>query len=140
MGELTISLNEALLAKARIEAGKEGKTLSQFVSQLLEQRVGPPLTQNEALELFLAGPPLTSSTRTGRHLRGTKCMSEHVFVDTNVFIYARDDRFPEKQARTRRITRRGMGVISPQIIGEIHSVASKGQLDSHQFRRPLLPV
>jgi hypothetical protein len=66
MGELTISLNEALVAKARIEAAKEGKTLSQFVSQLLEQRVGPPLTQSEALELFLAGPPLHILDENGK--------------------------------------------------------------------------
>ncbi len=66
MGELTISLNEALVAKARIEAAKEGKTLSQFVSQLLEQRVGPPLTQSEALELFLAGPPMHILDENGK--------------------------------------------------------------------------
>lgn len=68
-------------------------------------------------------------------------MSDLVFVDTNVFVYARDDRFPDKQAVARRwlaeITTRGIGVISPQIIGELHNVAAKGRMvaseaDSHE--------
>jgi predicted nucleic acid-binding protein len=68
-------------------------------------------------------------------------MNDRVFVDTNVFIYARDDRFPEKQGRAldwlREITRRGIGVISPQIIGEIHSVASKGRLKGSEVESHL---
>ncbi|KQT78230.1 hypothetical protein ASG59_09650 [Methylobacterium sp. Leaf466] len=59
-------------------------------------------------------------------------MTERVFVDTNVFLYARDDRFPEKQARARHwlsvLTNRDVLVISPQILGEIHSVVLRGKV------------
>lgn len=55
-----------------------------------------------------------------------------VFVDTNVFIYARDDRFPEKQAMARRwlaaLADRGSIVVSPQVLGEIHAVILRGRL------------
>lgn len=55
-----------------------------------------------------------------------------VFVDTNVFLYARDDRFSEKQERARhwlaRLAERDAGVVSPQVIGEIHHVILRGKL------------
>ena len=59
-------------------------------------------------------------------------MTERVFVDTNVFLYARDDRFPEKQARAQLwldiLTKREAAVVSPQVIGEIHNVVLRGKL------------
>jgi predicted nucleic acid-binding protein len=59
-------------------------------------------------------------------------MSSRIFVDTNVFIYARDNRFPQKQVVARnwlaQITARELVVVSPQVIGELHNVASKGKL------------
>ncbi len=63
---VTISLDDALVARARVEAAKQGKSLSRFVSQLVEQRVGRTLTQREALERFLAGPPLHILDENGR--------------------------------------------------------------------------
>lgn len=56
-------------------------------------------------------------------------MSVLVFVDTNVLIYARDGRFPEKQARARAwlsaLARASCMTISLQVIKEHHSVASR---------------
>ena len=64
-------------------------------------------------------------------------MSDRVFVDTNVFVYARDGRFPEKQATAQswlaEIARRELVVISPQVIGELHNVASKSKMRSSEF-------
>jgi predicted nucleic acid-binding protein len=58
--------------------------------------------------------------------------TERVFIDTNVFLYARDDRFPAKQAEAIRwldvLTEREAVVVSPQVIGEIHNVALRGRL------------
>ncbi len=55
-----------------------------------------------------------------------------VFVDTNVFLYARDDRYPAKQARAVEwldtLVERDAVVVSPQVIGEIHHVVLRGKL------------
>ena len=55
-----------------------------------------------------------------------------VFVDTNVFVYARDDRFPEKQSMARHwleaLADRGLIVVSPQVLGELHAVILRGRL------------
>lgn len=59
-------------------------------------------------------------------------MVERVFVDTNVFIYARDDRFLDKQARAQHwllvLTERNAVVISPQVLGEMHNVVLRGKV------------
>ena len=56
-------------------------------------------------------------------------MNELVFVDTNVLLYARDDRFPEKQDAAGRwladLFSRDLAVISPQVIGEFCNAALK---------------
>lgn len=56
MRNVTITLSEDLVSKARVEAARHGKSLSRFVSELVEQRVGRTLTGKEAIERFLAGP------------------------------------------------------------------------------------
>lgn len=58
MKNVTISMDEAILRQARIAAAKDGLSLSRFIADTVERRVGRPLTQSEALERFLAGPPL----------------------------------------------------------------------------------
>ena len=65
MKNVTITLDEALVARARVEAAKQGKSLSRFVSDLVQQRIGRPMTQREAVEAFLAGPSLPL-TRDGQ--------------------------------------------------------------------------
>ena len=56
-------------------------------------------------------------------------MSVRVYVDTNVWVYARDGRFPDKQARAqawlRSLARSGAMVVSPQVAKEHHSVAQR---------------
>ena len=58
MKNVTLTLDNAVVAKARVAAAKQGKSLSKFVSELVEERVGRVLSQKEALDRFLAGPPL----------------------------------------------------------------------------------
>lgn len=65
MKNVTIALDEAVLAKARVKASKQGKSLSRFVSELVQQSVGNPLTQSQALERFLAGPLLDLTDENG---------------------------------------------------------------------------
>jgi predicted nucleic acid-binding protein len=56
-------------------------------------------------------------------------MSVRVYVDTNVWVYARDGRFPDKQARAqawlRSLGRSSAMTVSPQVASEHHSVAQR---------------
>ena len=56
MKNVTISLDEEILARARVEAAKQGKSLSRYVSETVEMKLGRTMTQREALAGFLAGP------------------------------------------------------------------------------------
>ena len=55
-----------------------------------------------------------------------------VFVDSNVFLYARDDRFPVKQERAQLwlsvLSARDAAVVSPQVLGEIHNTLLRGKI------------
>lgn len=58
MKSLLISLPDEAFARARIAAAQEGKSLTRFITDLLDHRLGRRLTQREALERFLSGPPM----------------------------------------------------------------------------------
>jgi predicted nucleic acid-binding protein len=68
-------------------------------------------------------------------------MSERVFVDTNVLVYARDQRYPQKQeaaqAWLRFLAGQNLGVVSPQVLGEFHNAVLKGKIpvDPEEARR-----
>jgi predicted nucleic acid-binding protein len=57
--------------------------------------------------------------------------SSKVFLDTNVFVYALDKRFPDKQRRAAKLLRNvqehGGGVVSTQVLQECY-VAATGKL------------
>ncbi|GJE15836.1 hypothetical protein [Methylobacterium marchantiae] len=59
-------------------------------------------------------------------------LAGRVFVDTNVFLYDRDDRFPEKKGMARHwlevLADRGLIVVSLQVLGELHAVILCGRL------------
>lgn len=56
-------------------------------------------------------------------------MTATLFVDTNVFVYAVDDRFPEKQGRAaatlRAAGKRGRCVISTQVLQEYYATVTR---------------
>ena len=66
MKNVTVTMDEAVLQRARVAAATEGKSLSKFIAETVEQRIGRPMTQSEALEQFLAGPPLHLLDEKGR--------------------------------------------------------------------------
>lgn len=66
MKNVTLTLDEAVLARARVEAAKHGKSLSRYVSGLVEERVRPRLSQKEAIERFLAGPLMDLTDENGK--------------------------------------------------------------------------
>ncbi|KQO59875.1 MULTISPECIES: hypothetical protein [unclassified Methylobacterium] len=66
MRNVTVTMEESLLQRARVAAARDGKSLSKFIAETVEQRVGRPLSQSQALERFLAGPPLHLLDENGR--------------------------------------------------------------------------
>jgi len=56
MKNVTVTMDEAILREARIAAASEGKSLSKFIAETVERRIGRPTTQREALDRFLSGP------------------------------------------------------------------------------------
>ena len=58
--------------------------------------------------------------------------TELVFVDTNVLLYARDDRYPDKQKAAAHwlatLARRDALIVSPQILGELHNAILRGKV------------
>ena len=71
-------------------------------------------------------------------------MSGREFVDTNVLVYAEDDRETAKQARARQVIRglmlEGRGVLSLQVLQEFYAAATrKLGMDAESARRRLLP-
>ena len=66
MKNVTVTMNDALLQRARVAAAREGKSLSRFVADAVERRVGQPLTQAEALDVYLAGPLMRLTDENGK--------------------------------------------------------------------------
>jgi hypothetical protein len=66
MKNVTVTMEDALLQRARIAAARDGKSLSRFVAEAVEQRVGRPLSQREAIERFLAGPLMNLTDENGK--------------------------------------------------------------------------
>jgi hypothetical protein len=66
MKNVTVTMDEGLLRKARVAAASEGKSLSRFIAETVERRVGRPLSQQEALERFLNGPLMDLTDENGR--------------------------------------------------------------------------
>ena len=65
MKNVTVTMEEGLLQKVRVAAARDGKSLSRFIAEAVEKRVGRPLTRTEALERFLAGPLLPLTDENG---------------------------------------------------------------------------
>src|SRR4051812_12563724 len=57
MKNVTITLDETVASQARVAAATQGKSLSRFISELVERAVaGQPKAQLEILEKFFSGP------------------------------------------------------------------------------------
>lgn len=66
MKNVTLTLDDEVVARARVAAAQQGKSLSKYVGELVERSVGRPLTQTEALERFLAGPLMDLTDENGK--------------------------------------------------------------------------
>lgn len=65
MKNVTVTMDEAVLQRARVAAAREGKSLSKFIAETVERRIGKPLTQKEAIDRFLSGPLLDLTDENG---------------------------------------------------------------------------
>jgi hypothetical protein len=66
MKNVTVTMDEALLRKARIAAAEQGKSLSKFIAETMERRVGRELTQKDAIARFLTGPLMDLTDENGK--------------------------------------------------------------------------
>jgi plasmid stability protein len=67
MKNVTITLDEDLASQVRVKAAMEGKSMSRFISDLLEREVGRSRSSPlEAIEAFLCGPRWSLSDEDGR--------------------------------------------------------------------------
>jgi hypothetical protein len=66
MKNVTVTMDEALLRRARIAAAQEGKSLSKFIAETVERQIGREITQKEAIERFLAGPLMDLTDENGK--------------------------------------------------------------------------
>jgi hypothetical protein len=66
MRNVTVTMDEDTAAWARVEAAKQGKSLSRYLVDLVEAARGRKHRQREAMEAFLAGPLLDLTDGTGK--------------------------------------------------------------------------
>jgi len=67
MKNVTITLDETVASQARVAAATQGKSLSRFISELVERAVaGQPKAQLEILEKFFSGPGVPGISKNWR--------------------------------------------------------------------------
>ena len=66
MKNVTVTMDDTLLRKARIAAAEQGKSLSKFIAETVERRVGREVTPKEAMERFLAAPLMELTDENGK--------------------------------------------------------------------------
>lgn len=57
MKNITISLDDQTAAVVRVEAAKEGKSLSRWIGDVLRQRLSESREYDAAMQAYLARPP-----------------------------------------------------------------------------------
>jgi predicted nucleic acid-binding protein len=128
MGNLTITIDDRLLKQARMRALEDGTSVNALLRTYLERYAGVGDT-GEALTEFArlaeARQPVARKAASGRV---TTSMTEPIFVDTNVWVYAVDAADPVKRSRALEVTapalRRDL-VISTQVLTEFYAVVTR---------------
>lgn len=83
MKNVTLTLPEDMLAQLRVAAAREGESMSKFLAELIEDRIGRARTQQDALEAFLAGRDLPG-------LAGEKLSREEIYAERLLHRHERD--------------------------------------------------
>lgn len=66
MKNLTITLPEETFARLRVAAAQEGKSMSKFMAELVDGRLGRAKSQRQAIDEFLAGPLMNLTDENGQ--------------------------------------------------------------------------
>ncbi len=67
MKNVTITLDDAVASRARVEAASRGKSLSKFVGELIEREIGRvPENDLDAIREFTRGPGYPGISRNWR--------------------------------------------------------------------------
>ena len=128
MKNITITLDAETAAWVRVQAAEQNKSVSRFVGEYLQTQ----MKDRREYQRAYASASCRSRPSIWRQpgevsQRGRRFMTALVFVDTNVFVYARDPRDPAKQAKARDwlglLWERQRGRTSMQVLNEFYDVA-----------------
>jgi len=134
---VTLSIDEQLVTRARKKADALGKSLNQLIRDYLQRLAGgdDPERSIEEFKRLSVG-----ATRVAGASIATRFMSARSFFDTNVLVYADDKAAPAKQRRALDLVaehrRAGTGVVSLQVLQEYFvTVTRKLHVDARIARR-----
>lgn len=65
MNNLSLPLPDETYQNLRMAAAQQGKSMSRLVGELVERRIGQPISKAEAMRRFLAGPSLDLTDENG---------------------------------------------------------------------------
>ncbi|MGC5248498.1 hypothetical protein ACPXB3_16425 [Gordonia sp. DT219] len=136
MANLTITVDDKTLKRARIRAIERGESVNQYLAQrLIECADGCRRFPSATRGCRLCSPiALVEWNHQRRRLdarrtlrRAPQGRSVTVFLDTNLIAYQFDDSFPDKQSRARDLfgANATNAVVSTQVLIELHSVLTR---------------
>ncbi len=134
MKNVTITLPENTLQRARVAAAKQGKSLSRFVSDLVTREVDyDPEEMLRRLSKWFDGPAFREFRKCGKG--GRSCMPSgrtNCFVDTSVIVYTAEPMERKKHLIATSLLKRMISsrtlVLSPQSLNEIYRVITDKRL------------
>ncbi len=94
---VTLSIDEQTVARARKKAEAMGKSLNQLIRDYLQKLAGGDDPEREHRGVQASSPG--KATRAAGVSIETRFMSARSFFDTNVLVYADDKAAPAKQRR-----------------------------------------
>ena len=130
---ITLSVDEQTVEKARRVAQAMHKSLNQVIREYLEQLAGQDQAERDAEDS--GGCPVRAGRTPTGSSAATRFMIASSSVDTAVLVYADDPRDPSKQARATELVaaalRTRLGVVSTQVLQEYFTTATaKLRLDA----------
>lgn len=143
MKNVTISLDDELHRKSRVRAAEAGLSMSRYMASLLERDIAATVATSEEEKLrrlekrrSASCPALSSKfPRTAGCRRPTSAMrAASVFIDANVFLYARDHRDVGHRGRiaadwTRRLLMAERGRTNLQVLNQVTHVMLRKRRD-----------
>ncbi|MFW5777221.1 MAG: hypothetical protein ACOCZB_08050 [Spirochaetota bacterium] len=132
MKNVTVTLPEETARWVRVWAAEQGKSVSAALSDLVEEKRQAGERRSRAVEEFQSVRPVALGPRGEAIRLARRSMTGKVFFDTNVILYSKDARDPDRQAIAERLLvdrlTSGNLVVSAQVLNEF-SVNTTRKLD-----------